>query len=199
MEVILSTRNPTKAQQIQEIFNGSSITILTLAEAGIEGEAVENGISLKENALKKARYAHQHLEPKMWVMADDTGLFIDALNGEPGIRSARWAGESATTEEITQFTLTALSGVNNRSAMFETVVALISPDGKERFFTGSIRGTMLKASRVPPQTKMPYSGLFIPNGSDQVWAQMTVEYENSISHRGIAFRAVRDFLNQLSV
>lgn len=199
MKVILSTRNPSKTEQIQAIFNGLPITVLTLSEVGVEGEAVEDGSTLKENALKKALFAHEYMDTKLWVMADDTGLFIDALNGEPGVRAARWAGETATTEEITQFTLNKLAGKNDRTATFETVVALVSPDGTEHFFTGAVRGKLLESPRVPPQPKMPYSPLFIPDGSDQVWAEMTVEYENSVSHRGIAFRAARDFLSSLIV
>ncbi len=129
MKIILSTRNPSKAEQIREIFRGSSFPILTLADIGIEGEAVEDGTTLEENALKKALFAHERA-PQLWTMADDTGLFIEA-------------------------------------------------------------------PRVKPQPKMPYSPIFMPDGENQVWAEMTVEYENSISHRGKAFRQARVFLESL--
>ncbi len=127
-------------------------------------------------------------------MADDTGLFISALNGEPGIHAARWAGDTASTEEITRYCLKRLDGIVDRQATMETVVALISPEGEEYFFTGKIDGCLLDAQRTEPQPKMPYSGLFMPLGTDKVWAEMTIEEENAISHRGQAFRQVVAFL-----
>lgn len=193
MKIILSTRNPSKAEQIKEIFVGLPISILTLAEANISGEAVEDGKTLEENALIKARYAFQHCQGGYWTIADDTGLFIKALNGQPGVRSARWAGD-VPTEEITKFTLNKLIGCPDRTAYFETIVALISPKGEEHIFTGRIEGIILESARVPPQPKMPYSPLFQPAGSSKVWAEMTTKEENEISHRGKAFRQVRDYL-----
>lgn len=195
MKIILSTRNPSKAEQIKAIFAGSPISILTLSDAGIEGEAVEDGTTLQENALKKALFVHQ--SSKTWGMADDTGLFIDALDGIPGVRAARWAGETATTEEITRHTLKQLEGASDRSATFETVVAIVTPEGKQHFFSGKVRGKILEAPRTPPQPKMPYSPIFIPDGTDLVWAEMTVDFENSISHRGKAFQQAREFLEKL--
>lgn len=191
MKIILATRNPSKAEQIKAVFAGSDIIIRTLSEAGIDGEAVENGKTLEENSLKKALFAHKS---GAWAMADDTGLFINALAGEPGIKSGRWAGETATTEEILQFTLKQLEEKTDRSAYFETVVALLSPEGKQYFFTGKVDGHLLEIPRVPPQPKMPYSCIFQPDGFDKVWAEMTTEEENKISHRGKAFLQVREFL-----
>ncbi len=194
MNAILSTRNPSKAEQIKAVFAGSPITILTLDEAGILGEAIENGSTLGENALKKALFAWKHSKVKCWTMADDTGIFIKALDGRPGIHAARWAGETATTAEITQYTLDQLKGITDRSATFETVVCLISPEGGRHYFKGAVVGKILEAPKVPPQPKMPYSPLFVPDGSDLCWAQMSVEQENAVSHRGQAFRLTRQFL-----
>jgi len=195
-KLILSTRNPSKAEQIKAIFEGLPVSVLTLDEAGIHGEAVEDGLTLHDNALKKARYAFECADQDLWTMADDTGLFIDHLGGEPGIKAARWAGDTATTEEILAFTLQKMKGARNRSATFETVVAVIDHMGNEHFFSGKVRGKLLEAPRVKPQPKMPYSAIFIPEGSDLVWAEMTTEQENEISHRGIAFRQVREFLKK---
>jgi XTP/dITP diphosphohydrolase len=193
MNIILSTRNPSKAEQIKAVFAGVPISVLTLSDAGIEGEAVEDGSTLEENAIKKALFAHRLGE---WSMADDTGLFIDALDGKPGIHAARWAGD-ASTDEITAYTLKQLEGVEDRSATFKTVVALVSPGGEQRFFVGEVRGELLDAPRVKPQPKMPYSPLFIPEGSDKVWAEMTTEEENAISHRGKAFHLTGEYLLDL--
>ncbi len=191
MQIVLSTRNPSKAEQIKAIFASLPISILTLAEAGIEGEAIEDGVTLQENALKKALFAHQ---PGLWAMADDTGIFIDALNGLPGVNTARWSGGHKETEQMTNWILKQLEGFDNRSATFETVVALVSPNGEQFFFGGKVRGRILEAPKTQPQPKMPYSSIFSPEGSDKVWAEMTIEEENDISHRGQAFRKARAFL-----
>lgn len=196
MEIILATRNETKAEQIRGIFEGSNIDIKTLSEAGIEGEIVEDGGTLFGNALKKTQYVREKFSgPEYpWVMADDTGLFISALGGAPGIHAARWAGESAETHEITLFTLAKLFGKSDRHARFETAVVVLAPSGSTHFFLGGINGTILESERVPHQPQMPYSGLFIPEGETKVLAEMSVEEENRISHRGIAFRKALDFL-----
>jgi XTP/dITP diphosphohydrolase len=195
MDVILSTRNPSKALQIQTLFEGSQAHVLTLADAAIEGEAVENGITLYDNASLKARFAFTRAINDVWTMADDTGIFINALGGEPGVYSARWAGESASTEDITRHCLDRLRNADDRSAIFRTVVSLIAPNGTEQFFVGEVTGYILEAPRVPPQPKMPYSPIFVPDGQDKCWAEMTTEEENAISHRGKAFRQVREFLS----
>lgn len=197
MDIILATRNPSKAEQIRAIFAGSPINVLSLDGAGITGEAVEDGATLEENAEKKAGYARENTSGAMWTMADDTGLFINALGGEPGVYAARWAGEGAATADITRHTLNRLEGMDDRTAAFRTTVVLISPEGEKHVFRGEVTGTILREQRVPPQPKMPYSGIFVPDGQLMCWAEMPVEVENAISHRGKAFRQVRAFLEGL--
>lgn len=194
MNIILSTTNPSKAEQIKAMFKNPSIKVLTLDEAGILGEAIEDGNTLEENALKKALYAREHSGETYWTMADDTGIFINALLGEPGVNSARWAGENASTEDIMNFCLKKLEGKSDRTATFKTVVSLISPDGEQYFFTGEVKGKLIETPKVKPHPKMPYSPLFAPDGTDKVWAEMTVEEENTVSHRGKAFKQVVEFL-----
>ncbi len=191
MNIILSTRNPSKAEQIKMIFAGTHIRVLTLEEAKIYGEAAEDDITLEDNALKKALFAHT---AGLWSMADDTGIFITALDGRPGVKSSRWVGQAATTEEITKFTLDQLQEKINRSALFRTVVAVIDPFGEAHVFDGEVRGTILKQPRTKAQPNMPYSPIFLPDGKERVWAEMTVDEENRISHRGIAFRKAKSFL-----
>ncbi len=198
MDIILATRNPSKAEQIKAVFNGSSLTIRTLTETGIVGDAVEDGDTLEQNALKKARFAHNKAGSPAWTMADDTGLFITALHGQPGVRAARWAGEHATTKEIMEHCLSRLRGAADRSATFQTVVAIVTPEGNEHFFSGEVHGQLLEAPRTDFQPGMPYSPIFMPDGTDLVWAEMGVEQENEISHRGKAFRQARVFLEQLA-
>lgn len=197
MDIILATRNPSKAEQIRAVFKDSSIKVFTLADTGIDGEAVEDGNTLEENALKKAMFAHEHATVGAWTMADDTGIFIDALTGAPGVRSARWAGKDATTQDIMCYTLERLEEKTNRSATFKTAVVVVAPDGTPHFFTGAVQGHLLESPRVPPQPKMPYSPLFVPEGETKTWAEMTTEQENSISHRGKAFRQAKAFLESL--
>lgn len=196
MEIILATRNPSKALQIQEVFKDSSCKVLTLQDVGIKGEAVEDGVTLEENARKKVMFVREKSSGDRWIMADDTGLFVHGLNGEPGVQAAYWAGQHASTNEITTHALNEMKGLVDRGATFETVVIMLSPEGKEYFFSGKVEGIMQEVPRCELQPKMPYSPLFQPVGSNKVWAEMTTEEENAISHRGIAFRKVREFLEQ---
>ena len=196
MKIILATRNPSKALQVQKIFEGSNVQVQTLDDVGIEGEGFEDGTTLEENAFKKALYAHEK-SIGTWTMSDDTGIFINALNGEPGIRAARWAGD-VSTEETTRYCLMRLEGITDRSAIFRTAVVLISPEAKKYIFTGEVSGHLLETPRVAAQPKMPYSPLFVPDGENLCWAEMSTEYENRISHRGKAFRQVQKFLATLN-
>src|SRR3989344_840402 len=161
MEIVLSTRNRSKIEQIKAVFGQK--------------------------------------QTDKWCIADDTGLFIDALGGQPGIYAARWAGKDVTTEFTRDFTLKKLEGVSlpKRTATFETVAAVVSPIGEHKFFSGKIKGKILLQPRTECQPNMPYSGIFMPDGYDKVWAEMGVEEENKISHRGKAFRQVRDFFAEM--
>jgi XTP/dITP diphosphohydrolase len=210
MEIILATRNPSKAQQIKAIFSDSSIEILTLDQAGIEGAAVEDGTTLEQNALRKARYAHDRASTPAWTMSDDTGIFIDALNGEPGVQTAYWGGEGLSAEARMNYCLKRLEGIEDRRAIFRTCVVMISPEGDEQLFYGEAKGHVLKAPQGTTQPSMPYSAIFVPDGEThspektvgaqkgRSWAQMTVEEENELSHRGKAFRQARSFLESLT-
>lgn len=210
MKVILSTRNPSKAEQIKQMFVGMPIEIFSLDEAGIEGEAIEDGTTLQENAWKKARYALDNYKDNgdggilcsrdIWAIADDTGLFITCLDGQPGIKAARWAGETAQTHEITAHTLAKMNGTADRSAVFETYVVLMSHRGDTLVYAGKAPGTILESQRCMPQPKMPYSGIFVPDAdpAGRCWAEMSVEEENAISHRGKAFRQAREHMEVLA-
>lgn len=196
IDIILSTRNPSKASQIKTMFEGLPVRILTLEDANVRGEAIEDGKTLEENASKKVRFAWE--QTKRWCPADDTGLFIDALGGQPGIHAARWAGLEAQTEEIMRFTLEKLKHIpqGRREATFKTVAAMINPQGELSIFMGEVRGTILSVPRVACQPKMPYSAIFVPDGQLKVWAEMSAGEENAISHRGKAFRQVYNFFKK---
>ena len=197
MRIILSTKNPSKALQIQTLLSDDAFEVVTLGEIGIHDDVVEDGNTLEENAFKKAIFAFE--QTGEYVIAEDTGLFIDALAGRPGIHAARWAGDSATTEEIRDYTLEQLRNVplELRTATFKTVAIVMFPDGSHTVCTGELPGLILLEPRMECQPKMPYSALFQPLGHQKTWAEMTTEEENAISHRGEAFRNVRDILLKL--
>jgi len=195
MEVlILSTRNVTKAVQIREVLESLPLNVMTLSEAGISGECVEDGSTLAENAMKKALFVRRFGPAGAWCLSDDTGLFIRALRCKPGIHAARWAGESATTDDITHYTLRKMNGFLDRHAKFVTVAALISPTGQPKTFSGSCLGLILNKPRGTTQAGMPYSPLFVPDGHSQTWSEMDTVMENEVSHRGKAFRQVANHL-----
>ena len=195
IQAALATNNPTKLDQILPILDPKRFILFTAKEMGVEGKAVEDGKTLLENGIKKVRYVYDRLTEKIWVIADDTGLFIDALGGLPGVDTAVWAGEDVSEEVTMNYCLKQMEGIKNRRATFRTVAVLMSPLGDIYSFEGEARGVILEVPRSKPQPKMPYSPIFVPDDGDgRSWAEMGVEEENSISHRGKAFRQARDFL-----
>lgn len=196
MRIILSTKNPSKAVQIQALLNDDTFEVITLADVGIHDDVIEDGDTLEANALLKARFGFE--QTGACVVAEDSGLYIDALAGRPGIHAARWAGEEATTEEIMNFTLEQLRDVPTelRTATFKTVAVIIFPDGRTEVCSGELAGTILETPRTKCQPKMPYSPIFQPLGHTMTWAEMTTEEENAISHRGQAIRKIKTLLQQ---
>ena len=196
MEIVFASRNPSKLDQFKAFFRSASFKVYSLDDVGIEGEVEESGETLEENAMLKALHAFNKLksQKRYWIISDDTGFYINALDGLPGIKATRWAGEDKTTEEITRYTLDQLRESHNRDAKFVAVVVIISPKAEEVIVTGEVTGKILRHPRVKPQPMMPYSPIFVPDGSKKVFAQMTPNEENKISHRGIAFRKARALL-----
>lgn len=194
MKVILATRNSSKARQIRAVFDGSVVKVVTLDQTDIAGSAVEDGNTLEENALKKVRYVRERAKEPTWVMADDSGVFVELLGGEPGVHAAYWGGESLTTEERMRYILKRLEGARDRRATFRTCVVLVSPDGDEHIFYGEATGVVLEVSQGTLQPSMPWSTIFVPDGENRTLAQCSTEEENAISHRGKAFRQARQYL-----
>jgi XTP/dITP diphosphohydrolase len=198
MDIILSTRNPTKALEIKTMLKEFNVNILTLSEAGIQGEAVEDGNTLEENAAKKIDYAGLQLNNRaVWIMADDSGIFITALDGAPGIKAARWAGDDATTEEIMNYTLKQMSSIKDRSATFRTAIVLQSPEGKKFHFEGVTAGQLAETPKTHPKPAMPYTAIFSPNGTSKVLAEMTIDEQKGVSSRGKAVLQVVEFLKDV--
>jgi XTP/dITP diphosphohydrolase len=192
MPLVFATNNDHKLYEIRKAISGR-IEILGLHEAGINEDIPETGFTLEENALQKAKYIFDkyHLN----CFADDTGLEIEALGGQPGIFSARYAGEECIFENNINKVLKEMQTLENRKARFRCAIALIV-DGKTDFFEGIINGIILNEKRG--QGGFGYDPIFVPEGYDLTFAEMPIEEKNKISHRGIAVKKLVDYLKIVS-
>ena len=190
MKIVFATNNAHKLNEVRQVV-GSSFEIVSLRECGITEDIPENEPTLEGNALAKARYIHARTG--LDCFADDTGLEVDALGGEPGVRSARYATDGHDDEANKRLLLERMSGIENRAAQFRTAVALIL-DGKEYLFEGVVRGAI--AAEQHGEGGFGYDPLFFPEGGDRTFAEMSGEEKNTISHRGRAVRKLAEFLQE---
>jgi len=188
MDVILATKNPDKVREIREILPDSHIRFLTMSEAGVTGDIVEDGDTFSANALIKARAVHRVTGG--YVLADDSGLAVDLLDGAPGIYSARFAGENAGyPEKIARLHAMLAPWPPDRwDASFICAMALIRPDGIESVFTGECRGRIATQSRG--DNGFGYDPVFLLPEIGLTTAELSAEEKHRISHRGQALRAV---------
>ena len=190
MTIVFASNNEHKIREIKSIL-GNSFTLLSLSDININEDIPEEEPLLEGNALSKARYIHN--ATGMNVFADDTGLEIDALNGLPGVHSARFAGESKDSSANIEKVLSLLGRTENCKARFRTVIALIF-EKKEYLFEGTVTGTLISEKRG--NEGFGYDPVFIPDGKNQTFAEMELAEKNRISHRARAFEKLREFLNQ---
>jgi XTP/dITP diphosphohydrolase len=185
--VVLATANVDKASEIVELLGTVDGLTVGPRPEGI-GEVEETGATLEANALLKARAVAS--VAACGAVADDTGLFVDALDGAPGVYSARYAGEGATYADNVAKLLVALDGVGRpRAARFVTVAALVEPDGREVLASGTLDGEIATAPRG--DGGFGYDSVFVPlEGDGRTLAELSAEEKNAISHRGRAFRAL---------
>ncbi|NTW22974.1 RdgB/HAM1 family non-canonical purine NTP pyrophosphatase [Candidatus Falkowbacteria bacterium] len=190
-KIIFATHNKGKIIEMRAILSGLPIEIIDAEEAGVKEEPVEDGETFEANALIKAGYVATLTGE--WSAADDSGICIDALGGKPGVHSARWAGEGV---DLAEFTLSALEGVPEarRTGCFVSSAVLVSPTGEHWTFTGEIKGRIADALAGEAHPKLPYDRIFIPEGYDVTFAEMSMEEKNGLSHRGRAFRELREWL-----
>ncbi|MBN2663058.1 MAG: non-canonical purine NTP diphosphatase [Bacteroidales bacterium] len=190
MELIFATNNLHKLSEISAILK-DKFSIKSLKDIGFFGDIPETNPTIPENASQKSHFIHDRY--KINCFADDTGLEIEALNGEPGVYSARYAGENATYEDNMYKALKEMDRKTNRKARFITVISLII-DQKEYFFEGIVNGTIT----TEPQGSdgFGYDPIFMPEGYDITYAQMSAELKNSISHRGLATQKLVEFLTK---
>ena len=186
MKLVFATNNRHKLEEVRAIL-GNKIEVLSLNDIDCHDDIPETADTLEGNALIKARYIHEKFGVDCF--ADDTGLEVEALNGEPGVYSARYAGEDCNPEANMYKLLQNLTGENNRNAQFRTVIALII-NGEEKLFNGIVKGTISREKMG--NAGFGYDPIFIPEGFYESFAQMTSEMKNSISHR---YRATEELSN----
>jgi XTP/dITP diphosphohydrolase len=192
MKLVFATNNRHKLKEIRCLINGK-IEIVSLLDIGCEGDIPETGITIEANASEKAFFVYNKYN--IDCFADDTGLEIEALKGFPGVYSARYAGEGCNFEDNINKILFEMQGVLNRKACFRTVISLII-DGKEKQFEGRINGLILTEKRG--NEGFGYDPVFLPDGFDQTFAEMTPELKNSISHRGMAVQKLVRYLESIN-
>ena len=189
-QIILSTGNVHKIDEIKAILKGMPFVLISKNDLGYEDfDVVEDGETLEENALKKAEELHKLT--KGIVIADDTGLYVDALNGEPGVYSARFAGQAAAYADNNKLLLSRLKDlpIEKRTAHFKTVIAVILEDGTKLMAEGICRGYIGLEERG--RRGFGYDPLFVPEGKDKTFAEMSEEEKNKISHRANALKNLK--------
>lgn len=192
---MIATRNKGKIREIREALNGLGLRIYALSDFPDVPEIEEDGKNFTENALKKARFYSNYFG--MLTIADDSGLEVDSLKGLPGIYSARYAGEGASSQVNNQKLLGELQGIpiSKRGARFKCILALVSPDGKEAIAEGSCKGSI--GLREKGKRGFGYDPLFILPTDGKTMAELSLKEKNKISHRGKALRKLRKIIKTL--
>ena len=188
MKLVFATNNKHKLQEVRDIL-GNRVEVLSLNDINCHDDIPETAETLQGNALIKARHIYEKYG--LDCFADDTGLEVEALGGEPGVYSARYAGEECCSKANMQKLLHNLIGKENRNAQFRTVIALIIK-GEEKLFNGIVKGTITEEKKG--DSGFGYDPIFIPEGFSDSFAQMSSEMKNSISHR---YRATQQLSNYL--
>ncbi|MBR3472629.1 MAG: non-canonical purine NTP diphosphatase [Prevotella sp.] len=189
MQIVFATNNAHKLSEIRQIL-GHKIEVLSLSDIGCHDDIPETGTTLEANALQKARYIRDKYGYDCF--ADDTGLEVDALGGEPGIYSARYAGgEGHDSEANMQKLLQKLDGEDNRAARFRTVIALLQGN-EQKLFEGIVNGTITREKSGAEG--FGYDPIFMPDGYDQTFAELGMDIKNRISHRARATAQLAAYL-----
>lgn len=190
-EIVFATNNKNKLKELREML-GDRMRILSLEDIGCQDEIIEDGTTFKENALIKARFVKDHYGYDCF--ADDSGLEVDALDGAPGVYSARYAGEPSNSKKNIEKLLILLGQCSNRKARFRTVFALIL-DNRIQYFDGVVEGEI--TYECCGTDGFGYDPVFRPEGATVTFAEMTHEEKNAISHRGRATRKLIAYLESI--
>ena len=191
MKIVFATNNPNKLKEIQTLMP-KGIEIVSLKEVGCTEDIPETGTTLEANAFQKAHYLKEKYGYDCF--ADDTGLEVEALNGAPGVYSARYAGPERSAEANMAKILEELKGKENRKAQFRTAIALIL-NGEEQLFEGKVEGHISEEKKG--EEGFGYDPIFLPENDKRSFAQMTMAEKGAISHRGRAVKKLVDFLRSI--
>ena len=196
MEIVLATRNKDKIKEIKKLLDNVNVKILTFNDFPEFPIVEETGSTLRENALIKARAVVR--KTGKISLADDSGLEVEVLGGKPGVFSSRFAGEDASYDDNNRKLLSLLKGIpeEKRSATFKCVMALVSPKGKELVVEGICRGRI--TTKPYGKEGFGYDPVFQPEGMDKTFAQLSQDEKNSISHRGVALRKLKEVLEEMT-
>ncbi|MEZ4793758.1 MAG: non-canonical purine NTP diphosphatase [Gelidibacter sp.] len=192
MQLVFATNNPNKLKEVQSLIP-NHIKLLSLTDIGCIEDIPETQNTIEGNAIQKAEYLKKHFGYDCF--ADDTGLEVEALNGEPGVYSARYAGERRNAQDNMEKLLLNLKNKQNRNAQFKTVIAL-HLNGKLQTFTGICKGEITNEKQG--EKGFGYDPVFKAEGYGKTFAEMSIEEKNKIGHRGKAVRQLIDFLSKQS-
>lgn len=188
MQLVFASNNKNKIKEIQ-LLVPQYIKVLSLEDIGCFEEIPETADTIEGNAIQKANYVTEKYGCNCF--ADDTGLEVEALNGEPGVYSARYAGEQKDATDNMDKLLNNLKGISNRNAQFKTVIAL-NLNGNQSLFTGIIKGKIIEEKIG--SNGFGYDPIFVADGYNQTFAELTIEEKSIISHRGLAVKQLVNFL-----
>lgn len=190
MELIIASQNQNKLVEFKKIL-GDKINLFSLSDIGLNQEIPENEKTIKKNAMFKAKFVNTQTGKN--VFADDTGLEIDSLNGEPGVYSARYSGVERNSDKNIELVLTKLKNKSNRNSRFKTIISLII-DGKSVNFEGVVEGKITEEKRG--SNGFGYDPIFQPNGYSSTFGEMSLKEKNKISHRSIAINKMVQYLKE---
>jgi XTP/dITP diphosphohydrolase len=193
MTLCFATNNKHKLEEVVPLLKGS-FDLLSLDQIGCKDELPETQNTISGNSFQKAEFVYNHFNTPCF--ADDTGLEVEALNGAPGVYSARYAGDHRNSDDNINLLLENLKGNQNRKAQFCTIITLIGLTPKPVFFEGIIEGVIIDERRG--STGFGYDPVFVPKGYNLTFAEMTLDQKNTLSHRAIATKKLIEYLKNLS-
>jgi XTP/dITP diphosphohydrolase len=193
IKLLIGSKNKHKIKEIKDILKGLDLEILSTLDFPDIPDVVEDEDTLEGNAIKKAKENASYAQ--CYSIADDTGLFIDALNGEPGVYAARYAGEPCSFEDNRRKVLANMKGVENRNAYFQTVVALASPEGLIATTDALVEGEITLEDKG--EAGFGYDPIFLVNHTGKTYAEMNETEKNQLSHRGLALKKMIPILEKL--